>query len=339
MRAAAGALAVANTIGGRAADAIDGLASSLRHRLDASAEARALSAQSRLSAVVVGAAPIGYLAFSSLIDPGSVTALVGTGVGRVCLVLGLALEGLAARVDPTHRAVGAVSAFRSCMGCSASHGEHSPRCRSSRAYTGWHWRNGWRRPHMTGRRVRVGSCVVSARSFVQRALSATGPVGRVVGALHAIAGTRRRVDAALERELPIALDLLGVAIGAGCTPYLAVEVASRWAPPLVAASFASVLGACALGASFDAALDDAARAAPRLRPLVDALLASDRLGAPVGPALARLAAEERAALRRRAETHARRVPVRLLFPLVFLVLPAFVLLTVVPGLAAGLSRL
>jgi hypothetical protein len=31
--------------------------------------------------------------------------------------------------------------------------------------------------------------------------------------------------------------------------------------------------------------------------------------------------------------------VRLLFPLVFLVLPAFVLLTVVPGLAAGLSRL
>jgi tight adherence protein B len=96
VRGAAGALAVATTIGGRAADAIDGLASSLRHRLDASAEARALSAQSRLSAVVVGAAPIGYLAFSSLIDPGSVTALVGTGVGRVCLVLGLALEGLAA---------------------------------------------------------------------------------------------------------------------------------------------------------------------------------------------------------------------------------------------------
>jgi tight adherence protein C len=177
-----------------------------------------------------------------------------------------------------------------------------------------------------------------ARSFAERVLSATGPVGRVVGAFTRRQRTRR-VDAALERELPIALDLLGVAIGAGCTPYLAVEVASRWAPPVVAASFASVLGACALGASFDAALDDAARSAPPLQPLVDALLASDRLGAPVGPALARLSSEERAALRRRAETHARRVPVRLLFPLVFLVLPAFVLLTVVPGLAAGLSRL
>jgi hypothetical protein len=76
-----------------------------------------------------------------------------------------------------------------------------------------------------------------------------------------------------------------------------------------------------------------------LAPLADALLASDRLGAPVAPALARLATEQRIAARRRSEVHARRVPVRLLFPLVFLVLPAFVLLTVVPGLASGLARL
>lgn len=95
VRAAAGALAVATTLGGRAADAIDGLASSLRHRLDAVAEARSLSAQARLSAVVVGAAPLGYLAFAALVDPGSVTALIDTGVGRVCLVVGLGLEALA----------------------------------------------------------------------------------------------------------------------------------------------------------------------------------------------------------------------------------------------------
>jgi tight adherence protein B len=96
VRAAAGALAVAATMGGRAADAIDGLASSLRHRLDAVAEARSLSAQARLSAIVVGAAPLGYLAFSALVDPAAVTTLVDTGVGRVCLLVGLALEALAA---------------------------------------------------------------------------------------------------------------------------------------------------------------------------------------------------------------------------------------------------
>jgi tight adherence protein B len=96
VRAAAGALAVATTMGGRAADAIDGLASSLRHRLDAAAEARSLSAQARLSAVVVGAAPLGYLAFSALVDPAAVTTLVDTGVGRGCLLVGILLEALAA---------------------------------------------------------------------------------------------------------------------------------------------------------------------------------------------------------------------------------------------------
>jgi Type II secretion system (T2SS), protein F len=175
-------------------------------------------------------------------------------------------------------------------------------------------------------------------AWTRRTLARTGPVGRVLGAL-----TRRRRerarDAVLARELPVVLDLLGVAIGSGCTPYLAVEVAARWSPPAVAGPLNSALRACALGAGFDTALDATAQATPLLRPLADALLASDRLGVPVGPVLARLADEERTALRRRAETHARKVPVRLLFPLVFLVLPAFVVLTVVPGLAAGLDRL
>ena len=96
VRAVAGALAVASTIGGRAADALDGLATSLRERLGAVAEARALSAQSRLSAVIVGAAPLGYLLFSAALDPSSVDALVTTHVGRVCLVAGVVCEVLAA---------------------------------------------------------------------------------------------------------------------------------------------------------------------------------------------------------------------------------------------------
>jgi pilus assembly protein TadC len=176
------------------------------------------------------------------------------------------------------------------------------------------------------------------RALRRRGACAAGPLTRVLRALH----ERRRVRAAeraLQRELPAVLDLLAVAVGAGCTPYQAVEVAARWAPPAIGARFDAVMRACELGARFDAALARAVRDAPPLRPVADALLASDRLGAPVAPALNRLAAEERAALRRRADAHARRVPVRLLFPLVFLVLPAFVLLTLVPGLASGLARL
>jgi Flp pilus assembly protein TadB len=174
---------------------------------------------------------------------------------------------------------------------------------------------------------------------------AAATVARVGGPVIAVVRDVRRrrrarvVDAEVSRELPVALDLLGVAVDAGCTPFLAVETAAQWGPPVVAAACAGVRRACALGTAFDAAFDDAVAAVPRLQPVADALLVSERLGAPVAPALARLAAEERTALRRRAEMHARRVPVRLLFPLVFLVLPAFVLLTVVPGLAAGLADL
>lgn len=92
VRAAAGALAVASTMGGRSASAIDGLASSLREQRSAAADARALSAQARLSAIVVGAAPVGYLLLSAVVDPESVDTLLGTRVGQVCLVAGLALE-------------------------------------------------------------------------------------------------------------------------------------------------------------------------------------------------------------------------------------------------------
>lgn len=150
--------------------------------------------------------------------------------------------------------------------------------------------------------------------------------------------TLRSLDRTVDSQLPVTLDLLAVAVGAGCTPYLAVGVAARWAPPMLAAQLAEVVRSCALGRSFADALADLAARVPSLGPLADALLVSERFGAAVGDALVRLAVEQRAVLRRRAETRARTVPVRLLFPLVFLVLPAFGLLTVVPAVLAGLGR-
>ena len=70
-----------------------------------------------------------------------------------------------------------------------------------------------------------------------------------------------------------------------------------------------------------------------------ALVGSIRYGAPIGPALDLVAADLRLRARRRAEVRARRVPVRMLFPLVTCILPAFVLLSVVPMVAASLRDL
>jgi tight adherence protein C len=187
-----------------------------------------------------------------------------------------------------------------------------------------------------------GAATLVSRLRVQRTLRELGALPGVVPiarAVHALfdARTARLEQRLVERELPVTVDLLAVAVGAGCTPFVAVEVTARWAPDALGACLEHVVRDCALGATFAAALDGVAMRLPSLRPLVDALLASERYGAPVGSALARLAVEQRAVVRRRAEARARTVPVRLLFPLVFLVLPAFGLLTVVPALLAGFA--
>lgn len=168
-------------------------------------------------------------------------------------------------------------------------------------------------------------------------LARTGVVGRVIGGLRRTRD-RRRQDAELRRAVPIAVDLAGVAIGAGATPYLAVSVAAEWAPAEIAGHLDRVERACRIGAPFADAMEQLGEEHPPLTDLARALAASDRLGAPIGPALARIAGEARTDARRRAEGRARALPVRLLFPLVFLVLPAFGLLTVVPALLAGLAR-
>lgn len=151
--------------------------------------------------------------------------------------------------------------------------------------------------------------------------------------------TRRReqrANAAIRRELPVVIDLVGVAVSAGCIPFHAVEHAASYGPTRTAAALHEVAQACAKGQSFDDALRGLGSSVVALRPLADALRTSARLGTPAAPALGRLAAEMRADVRRRAEARARTVPVRLCFPLVVCVLPAFALLTVVPVVLSGL---
>jgi tight adherence protein C len=97
---------------------------------------------------------------------------------------------------------------------------------------------------------------------------------------------------------------------------------------------AEVIRAVDLGARWR---DELRRAAdridlPDLRRTVSALTRTETLGSSLSEAMSDLARDVRASRRAKASERARTAPVKMLFPLVFLVLPAFLLLTVVPVL-------
>ena len=86
------ALAVASDVGGPQAKAIDTVAATLRQRVALEAEVGALSAQSRMSAVVIALAPVAFAVIASGLEPAYLAFLFGTPAGLVMLATGLALQ-------------------------------------------------------------------------------------------------------------------------------------------------------------------------------------------------------------------------------------------------------
>ena len=138
------------------------------------------------------------------------------------------------------------------------------------------------------------------------------------------------------RQLPTAVAFAQLAVAAGSAPrnipvllgrYLDAPAVGRW--HLAAGSIGS-------GASLSRAVDTAFADAPDEVVRLPLLLEhADRAGIDLQPTLARLADDVRRHRMAELDERAQRLAVRLLFPLVLCLLPAFVLLSMVP-LAAGL---
>ncbi len=95
-RLAASALVLAALVGSAPARAIDGVAATLRERLDLAAERHALAAQARTSALVLSVAPVGFAGLLVVGDTAAADFLLGTPAGWVCLALGLGLDACGA---------------------------------------------------------------------------------------------------------------------------------------------------------------------------------------------------------------------------------------------------
>jgi tight adherence protein C len=152
------------------------------------------------------------------------------------------------------------------------------------------------------------------------------------------ADRQRRVE--IERALPDAIDLLVLSVRAGLTPFQAVCELARSDARIVASAFAEVVRRTERGQSFaDALVALPERLGDLASAVADTIATSDRHGLALGPALDQLTAETRATRRRLDQADARKLPVRLSFPLVTCTLPSFVLLAIAPAVIAALSSL
>ena len=197
-------------------------------------------------------------------------------------------------------------------------------------------------PTATGWHSRIGAAVIAVvpALLVRPALAPIAIIGGLAWPSRRRSRDRRRRADTVDRALPDMVDLLSLAIGAGCNPLLAITaVASRIDGPL-AVELATVLRDVTRGQRLADALDDVpARAGESIRPVITALVASERYGTPLLDALNRVAADVRSTRRQHDEARARQAPVKLLFPLITCTLPAFALLTIAPLIAGGVRSL
>jgi len=147
---------------------------------------------------------------------------------------------------------------------------------------------------------------------------------------------QRRRRTSVDREVPQMLDLLAAGSKAGLSAELALRQAATVLGGPLGEDLRTVFAQADLGARWREELSMYAEGSGSrdLRRTVAVLERTERLGSPLTEASRDLAGTVRQARRTSTLERARTAPVKMLFPLVFMILPAFLLLTVVPVLLA-----
>lgn len=168
------------------------------------------------------------------------------------------------------------------------------------------------------------------------AVVATGAVWVVIG--RAEPPSLRRAREAARRDLPHLVGLLADALRAGQSPTEAVALVTRALPGPASERLAPVVPRLRLGVDPRTVWQSLA-ADPALAPLGRVLARAEATGAPVVGAVARLAEALAEDVRGDVEDRARAVGVKAALPLGLCLLPAFVLLGIVPVVAGMLGTL
>lgn len=157
----------------------------------------------------------------------------------------------------------------------------------------------------------------------------------VAAAVRRSKARRRAARSEAAADVAFLGELVGLAVGSGMTFGASLELAAAEVHADLAAEIERVVR---VGRSrgLTAALGQAEGHASALFRLCANAMAT---GAPIGPAIMAHVEETRRTSRSARLAAGRRLPVKLLFPLAFLILPGFTILTLGPALIAAIARI
>jgi tight adherence protein C len=137
----------------------------------------------------------------------------------------------------------------------------------------------------------------------------------------------------IQKELPDSLDLLTISVEAGLGFNAAVSQVARNTTGPLAEELSRVLQEMQIGLSRSQALRALAERSslPELKEFVTAMVQADSFGIPIGKVLRVQSVEMRVKRRQRAEELAQKIPVKILLPLIFFILPTLFIVVLGPG--------
>ena len=145
----------------------------------------------------------------------------------------------------------------------------------------------------------------------------------------------------IRRELPDAMDLLTISVEAGLAFDAAVAQVARKTRGPVAQEFTRVLQEMQIGTGRTQALRALADRSdvPELQSFVGAMVQADAFGIPISSVLRVQTKEMRVKRSQRAEEAAQRVPIKILLPVIFCILPCLFIIILGPAVIQILQNL
>jgi tight adherence protein C len=143
---------------------------------------------------------------------------------------------------------------------------------------------------------------------------------------------KQRFDV-MDRQMPDLIDLLVVTIEAGLGILASMRVAAETMPDPLGQELRLTLQEQRMGLAVGEALESLGRRAdcPNMRIFVRSLTQGERLGVSMGTTMRNLATEMRKRRKAAAEERAQKMPIKMLFPLLFFIFPAIFIVLLVPA--------